>query len=165
MNGAVSRQTQGAGTYDITLPGVECRNGGPSTDYIIVFNFSNVVTSVDQVTTSCGSINSSAVDGTDGHNFIVHVNGAGCNAQNVTITLTGIHDDMGSTLASAAATVGLLIGDTTGDGSVNSADIGQTKSQSGQAVTGSNFRTDVNQDGTVNSADITLVKSRSGTGL
>ncbi len=60
---------------------------------------------------------------------------------------------------------GLLIGDTTGDGSVNAGDIGQTKSQSGQPVTGSNFREDVTVDGSINAGDIGLVKSKSGTGL
>jgi hypothetical protein len=59
----------------------------------------------------------------------------------------------------------VLIGDTTADTSVNSADISQTKSQSGQAVTNSNFREDVNVDGSLNSADISLVKSKSGTAL
>jgi hypothetical protein len=58
-----------------------------------------------------------------------------------------------------------LLGDTTADGFVNSADISQTKSQSGQAVGGSNFREDVNADGFLNSADISLVKSKSGTAL
>lgn len=48
---------------------------------------------------------------------------------------------------------------------VNSADISQTKSQSGQAVSGSNFHEDVPIDGSVNSADISLVKSKSGTAL
>jgi len=61
--------------------------------------------------------------------------------------------------------MGVLIGDTTGDGFVNSADISQTKSQSGNAVTSSNFREDVNVDGFINSADISLVKSKSGTAL
>ena len=56
----------------------------------------------------------------------------------------------------------LLVGDTNADGFVNSADISQTKSQSGQSVTGSNFREDVNADGFINSADISLVKSKSG---
>jgi len=61
--------------------------------------------------------------------------------------------------------MGFLIGDTTGDGFVNSADISQTKSQSGNTVTSSNFREDVNTDGFLNSADISLVKSESGTAL
>ncbi len=38
----------------------------------------------------------------------------------------------------------MLIGDTTGDKSVSASDIGQTKGQSGAAVTGANFRTDIN---------------------
>jgi hypothetical protein len=59
----------------------------------------------------------------------------------------------------------VLVGDTNADTFVNSADIGQTKSQSGQAVSTSNFREDVNVDGFVNSADIGLAKSKSGTAL
>jgi hypothetical protein len=48
---------------------------------------------------------------------------------------------------------------------VNSSDIAQTQSQSGQAVTSSNFREDVNANGLINSSDIALVQSKSGTGL
>jgi hypothetical protein len=59
----------------------------------------------------------------------------------------------------------VLWGDTDGDRFVNSGDIAQTKSQSGAAVTSSNFREDVNADGFINSADISLVKSESGTAL
>jgi hypothetical protein len=59
--------------------------------------------------------------------------------------------------------MGLLLGDTTASRNVNSSDIGQTKTQSGQPVTASNFRTDVNASGSINSTDIGLVKSRSGT--
>jgi len=61
--------------------------------------------------------------------------------------------------------LGILIGDTNADGFVNSADISQTKSQSGQLVGLSNFREDVNVDRFFNSADISLVKSKSGTAL
>jgi hypothetical protein len=85
--------------------------------------------------------------------------------QTVTVTASNVTGTSGGVLASAAVNVGFLIGDTTNDGSVNSADIGQTKSQSGSPVTGSNFRQDVTNDGTINSADIGLVKSKSGNGL
>ena len=61
--------------------------------------------------------------------------------------------------------MGVLFGDTTGEGSVNSADISQTKSRSGQTVTSTNFRSDVTVDGSLNSVDISLVKSKSGTAL
>jgi hypothetical protein len=61
--------------------------------------------------------------------------------------------------------VSLACGFTTADRAVNSTDIAQTKSQSGQFVTISNFRQDVTVDAAINSADIALVKSKSGTAL
>jgi hypothetical protein len=85
------------------------------------------------------------------------------NAQTLTVTLLGMND--GTNTYDTSVQMGVLIGDTTGDGFVNSADISQTKSQSGNAVTSSNFREDVNVDGFINSADISLVKSKSGTAL
>jgi hypothetical protein len=39
------------------------------------------------------------------------------------------------------------------------------KSQAGQAVTGSNFREDVNDDGSISSSDVALTKSHVGDGL
>ena len=70
-----------------------------------------------------------------------------------------------SNTGNVSVPMSVLLGDTTADGFVNSADISQTKSQSGQAVGDSNFREDVNTDGFLNSADISLVKSKSGTAL
>ena len=61
--------------------------------------------------------------------------------------------------------MGVLEGDTTANRAVNSSDISQTQSQSGQSVTGSNFREDVTVNGLINSSDISLVQSRSGTAL
>jgi hypothetical protein len=79
------------------------------------------------------------------------------------INLRGVSDGTNTGLVSIP--MGVLAGDTTDDASVNSADISQTKSKSGQAVDSSNFRNDVTVDGSLNSADISLVKSKSGTGL
>lgn len=59
--------------------------------------------------------------------------------------------------------MGALAGDTTANR--NSSDISQTQSQSGQPVTGSNFREDVTINGQINSSDISFVQSKSGTGL
>ena len=61
--------------------------------------------------------------------------------------------------------MGLLVGDASASGDVNSTDVSQTKAQSGITVTGSNFREDVNANGAINSSDVSLVKSRSGTAL
>jgi hypothetical protein len=61
--------------------------------------------------------------------------------------------------------MGLLVGDTTASGVVNSSDVTQTKAQSGTAVSGTNFRQDVTANGSINSSDVTAVKAASGTAL
>ena len=85
------------------------------------------------------------------------------NAQKLAINLLGVND--GTNFGDVTVYMGVLAGDTNGDTFVNSADITQTKSQSGNTVTRFNFREDLNIDGFINSADITLAKSKSGTGL
>ncbi len=61
--------------------------------------------------------------------------------------------------------MGVLVGDTNGDGFVNAGDALQTRNRSGQATDATNFRSDVNVDGFVNSGDTTVVRARSGTAL
>jgi hypothetical protein len=85
--------------------------------------------------------------------------------QYVTVTLNNVTDMAGNSGNVISPQMGVLLGDTNGDRVVNAADTAQTKSQSGTAVTGSNFRGDVNTDGFINSADTSLIKSKSGTGL
>jgi hypothetical protein len=53
----------------------------------------------------------------------------------------------------------VLNGDTTASRTLNTSDLGQTKAQSGQTTTASNFRTDVNANGAINSTDVSLVKA------
>lgn len=166
--GAVSRKTHGAnGTFDVGLPltgapGIECRTGGPNGDYTVVFVFANPIASVAGASTSAGSV-ASRGPGADPHEYVVNVTGVR-NAQVINITLTGITDTVGNTSPSVTAPMGVLVGDTNSDRSVNSADIGQVKSQSGHTLDGTNFREDLNCDGDINSADISFVKSTSGTG-
>ena len=85
------------------------------------------------------------------------------NAQTITITLFSVND--GTNAGDVYVPMKVLLGDTTNDGSVNSSDVSQTKSQSGAPVTGSNFREDTTVDGTINSSDVSQVKSKSGTSL
>jgi hypothetical protein len=167
--GAVSRKTHGnAGTFDIGLPliggpGIECRSGGANGDYKVVFVFANPVTAVGGASVNAGSISSRST-GADPHEYVVNLTGVP-NDQRVTVTLTGITDTAGNATNSLAVTMGVVIGDTTGNGAVNSSDISQTQSQSGQPVTIDNFREDVTVNGLINSSDIALVQSNSGTAL
>ena len=85
------------------------------------------------------------------------------NAQTITVTLFGVND--GTTTSNVSVPMGLLLGDTTGTGSVNASDVSQTKARSGQPVDVTNFRTDVTVNGSINASDVSLVKSKSGTAL
>lgn len=170
--GAASRKTHGsAGTFDVGLPltgpvGIECRSGQPADgNHTIVFTFATPLTSVGgaSVTSGTGLVASSML-GTDAHEYIVNLTGV-TNAQRLTVTLTSVADTAGDFSASVAATMGVLIGDTTASGAVNSSDVAQTQSQSGQPVGPDNFREDVTVNGSINSSDIALVQSKSGTAL
>jgi hypothetical protein len=168
----VSRKTHGTITpsFDINLPltgtrGVECRSGGANGNYTMVFQFANALTSVGgaSVTTGTGSVSSSAI-GMNTHEYIVNLTGV-TNAQYLAVTLTNVQDSAGNSGNVTSPQMGVLLGDTTANGLVNSSDIAQTQSQSGQPVTSNNFREDVTVNGLINSSDISLVQSMSGTGL
>jgi uncharacterized delta-60 repeat protein len=166
----VSHKTHGtAGDFNIDLPltgtlGVECRKGQStsSDQHQVVFTFPVPITLSGSPTVSVSAPAGGAPGATvsvSGSVVTVDLTGI-LNAQTITIALTNVND-----AGPVSVPMGVLVGDTTADKFVNSADISQTKSQSGNAVTAGNFREDVNADGFINSADISLVKSKSGTAL
>jgi len=161
---AVSRKVHGgAGTFDVDLingDGLECRSGGASNDHQVVITFANAV-SVGGVTVSSGT---ATVQNFSANGAAVTVNLTGvANAQRLVLDLTNVND--GTTIGDAFVAMNVLAGDTTGNSAVNSSDIAQTQSQSGQPVTAANFREDVTVNGQINSSDIAFVQSKSGTGL
>ena len=163
---AVSRKVHGAaGAFDINLPltgtpGVECRSGGPSGGYQVVVAFANPVTfTTASVTSGTGAVSSSSVSG---NQITVNLTGI-ANAQRIALTLSGVND--GRNTGSVTIPMAILGGDTTGNGLVNSSDVSQTQSQSGQGVTSTNFREDVTGNGVINSSDVSFVQSQSGTAL
>jgi hypothetical protein len=177
LTSVVSRMTHGtAGMFDLNLPltgtrGVECRSGGANGNYTIVFTFANNLTSVNQatVTTGTGTVSSTVLGPNAGLNlganqFEVNLTGV-TNAQYLVVSLVNAKDSTGAIGNIVGPQMGVLVGDTTANGVVNSSDIAQTQSQSGQPVTASNFREDVTVNGSINSSDIALVQSESGTGL
>jgi hypothetical protein len=166
LTSVVSRKTQGrAGTFDIGLPqtpkpGIECRSGGTTNGYTIVFTFANNVSIQGaSVTSGAGSVSNFTVIGGQ---IFANLTGV-TNVQTIVVTLAGVND--GINTSDVQATMGVLIGDTTADGVVNSSDVNQVQSQLRQPVISSNFRDDVNADGIINPADVNLVKSKSGTGV
>jgi hypothetical protein len=129
----------------------------------MVFSFQNAITAVGgaAVTRGTGSVSSVTFNGTE-----VFVNLTGVtNAQSITVTVTGLVGASPGGATSVEGVMGVLIGDTNNDRTVNSGDAQQTRNRSGEVADGTTFRSDVNADGTVNSGDAILVRSHSGTGL
>jgi len=161
---AVSRRTHGAaGDFDINLPltgtpGVECRSG---TTHKVIFTFPAPVTFSGAAVTS-GAFGTAVPTATSSTVVTVDLTGV-TDVQRITVTLLGVSD--GSNTNDVAVRMGILSGDTNGNGSVSATDVAQCKSLSGQAATASNFRSDVAVNGSISATDIALVKSRSGTSL
>ena len=160
---AVSRKTHGGGgAFDIPLPlsgalGIECRSG-PT--HQVIINFADPVTVGSAfVSSGAGSVASFTADGTQVTVNLTSVS----NAQQVTVTLAKVRSSTSS--GDVAVSMGVLAGDVNGNAATNASDIGQTKSEVGQPVTGSNFRADVTFSGEINASDVSLVKANAGTGL
>ena len=82
------------------------------------------------------------------------------NAQTLNVTLFDVNG-----AGNVVVPMSVLVGDTTGNGTVNSSDVSLAKLKSGQAVDASNFRNDVGANGSINSSDVSQVKLQSGTAL
>jgi hypothetical protein len=169
ITSVVSRKTHGAaGIFDILLPtvgtrGIEPRSGGLNGDHTLVFTFANALTSVGSASTSNGSVSSSAI-GTNPREYVVNLTGV-ASGQNVLVSLNNVVDSTGAAAGPVSVTMGVLTGDTTVNGIVNTSDIAETKSRSGAPVSISNFRNDVTVSGSIDASDIGLVKFSAGATL
>src|SRR5205085_5296737 len=125
-----SRKTHGsAGTFDLDITSgtaIECRSGGANNSYKMVFSFSNPVN-------SCGVASAGTLTpGPNSNQCSVDVSVP--TGQYVTVQLTGVAD-ANTNIGNFSATMGVLVGDTTANGHVNSSDISQTQAESGNPVT------------------------------
>ena len=159
----VSRKNHNGVPFDVNLPltgnaGIECRSGGPIYGYEVVFTFLNPVTFKSAaVTAGFGTITNTSGGGTT----VVTVDLANVNnGQRITVMLSGVSDCIW--MGDVSVQMGVLVGDTNGDGFVNAGDTLQTRNSSGQATDATNFRSDVNTDGFINSGDTLIVRARSG---
>ncbi len=174
MTGAASRKMHGsAGVFDIPIPvagpaAVECRSGGATGDHQLVLTFENPVTvngqPQAQVTSGTGEIGSGGV----GQGGVVTVTGNTIvvpltnisDAQRTRVTLHAVSD--GLQTGEIAVPLGMLLGDTNGNGLVTATDIAQTKSQAGVPISATSFRADVNANGSVTASDVGQVKANAG---
>jgi hypothetical protein len=179
VQGAVSRKIHGsAGSFDIDLaltgtPGIECRTSGGTNDYTMVVMFGNNVSVTGnpqaQVIVGTGCVGSS---GTCSGNVSVSGNAVTvpltniANAQTINVRINGVNSaGVDAPASDFTIPMSILIGDTNANGSVDAADVAQTKSRIGQPVGETSFRSDVNANGTLNAADAAIIKANLGTGL
>ena len=168
--GAVSRKIHGtAGAFDLPLrlsgiPAVECRSGGSDGQYQMVVTFPRPVTVVAATVThdprKAAAV--SAVSGGLSDEIIVNLSNVS-NAQTITVNLVEVSDGVISDDVSIPMTV--LIGDTSGNGSVNASDLSKAKSVLGEPATPSSYRSDVVTDGDINDNDLSTIQSFIGTGV
>ncbi|MGI8435933.1 MAG: dockerin type I domain-containing protein [Chthoniobacterales bacterium] len=163
-----SVKTHGAaGAFGVNLPlvgarGVECRSGGVCGNHTLIFTFGSTLATVSgaSVTAGSGSVASSSV-GSDSRQYIVNLTGV-TNAQTLSVSLTNVTDTNGNSTPTVSIPMGVLLGDVSGNGSVNGTDVSQTKANSGQAVGATTFRADVNVNGSINGTDVAQVKAQAG---
>ena len=125
----------------------------------LIFTFPSAVTFTNAAVTAGVGVRARAGSAGSGTNTVtVNLTGV-VNAQRVEITLRSANN--GTTSGDVGVQMGMLLGDTSGNASVNASDVSQTKARSGQAVDATNFRSDVTVNGSINASDVSLVKSRS----
>ncbi|HJT82118.1 MAG TPA: hypothetical protein VJ719_13055 [Chthoniobacterales bacterium] len=155
LTSVVSRKTHGAaGVFDIDLTPpnseIECRSGGGTGAYTMVFTFSTPIT-------SCGVASMGTVTpGPNANQCTVQLTGVP-NEQYTTVELTGVVDNEAHAV-NAAGTMGVLIGDVTGNKAVSNTDVGTVKAQVSAPVTATNFRNDVTANGAISNTDVSMTK-------
>jgi PKD repeat protein len=170
LTGVVSRKTHGsAGNFDINLPltgtpGIECRSGGATNDYTMVFSFAHNLTSVDgaSVSSGTGSVSSRAI-GPNPNQYTVNLTGV-TNAQRITVAIAGAHDVAGANFG-VAQQMAVLVGDVSANGVVSNTDVASVKAQVAAQVTAANFRSDVTANGIISNTDVSTTKAQVGTSL
>jgi hypothetical protein len=166
----VSRISHGtSGIFDVDLTsgtGIECRTGSTPGAYMVAFTFATRLTSVAGATVASGigSVDSSTIDPSDAHNYLVNLTGVG-NAQRLTISLTSVSDSAGNFSGVVSAQMGLLSGDVNASGRVDAADVSSVRQQTLQAITSSNFRNDLNASGRIDAADVSIARQQTLTSL
>jgi hypothetical protein len=82
--------------------------------------------------------------------------------QKISVTLSNVTDQFSQVIADTNVSMNILAGDTNGNKTVNTTDIGLTKNRAGELPTEANFRSDINAGGVINSSDIGQVKANAG---
>ena len=150
-------------------PGVECRDGGPNGQYTLVFTFGVNLTSVGSSTaTSVGGfgeamISSAMVNPSNLKQYIVNLTGV-TDVQIVQVALNNVIVT-GARTDKIRQFMSVLIGDTSGNRTVNSGDIAQAKSGGGFTLVKHKLPPGCKRERRNKCRDVSFVKCRSGNAL
>ena len=117
-----SRNQHGNARFNLNLPNVlapsiECRLAGPNAGYTLVYTFDRPVTGADNATLTQGVGNQPTIrPGPNPKQLTVNLTGVS-NVQHLVVSLNGVHDTLGQTLATISSRMDVLVADTNGDGS------------------------------------------------
>jgi hypothetical protein len=167
----VSRKTHGtAGTFNINLPlagnpGIECRSGGATNAYTLVYTLGGNLGAAGTATVTQGAATiGTPTLGPNANQVTVPLTGV-TNAQHLIITLNGVQDTAGVILNNLVGRMDVLIGDVNATGLVDGNDVSAVQSHTRQSVTSANFRFDVNATGGIDGNDVSITQSHTRTSL
>ena len=163
---AVSRKTQGAGTFDLNLnlngtpsATVEPRVSGPTQ---LVFTFNKAMAAADgtldatEFTVTNATFVSASIASS---NLTLNLTSV-VDQSKVTVVMNGLTDLAGNPLSGTnAVLVRSLYGDVNQSGTVNAVDLQQVKNNLLAALTPANLLCDVNSSGTINAVDLQQIKN------
>jgi hypothetical protein len=160
----VSRKTHGtAGTFDVALPlagtaGIECRSGGATNAYTLVYTLDRNLAAAGTATVAQGTATvGTPTLGPNANQVTVPLTGV-TTAQHLIITLNGVHDTASRILNNLVGRMDVLVGDVNASRIVTSGDTNLCKAQALQPVTTANFRNDINASGAITTGDVNIVK-------
>jgi len=124
--------------------------------HVLVFQFDRAMSATGTVTISPaqGTYFATALN----NEILVTLNGIADN-QRISVTLTGVDGVPGD---NAAASIGFMVGDVSGNGAINASDINIVKAHLNLPADATNFRYDIDADGAIAPKDVSAVKARSG---
>src|SRR5260370_12953651 len=139
--------TSGTSGVDLSAgnPAIECRSGGTTNDYQIVFMFSSAGTfggaRVTPGTGSTASLAGPASSSPDGTQVTVNLTNVS-NAQTIIVTLTGVND--ATNIYDVSVQMAVLVGDVNATGGGGGRGVSAVQSHTRHSVNSSNIRLHVN---------------------
>jgi hypothetical protein len=146
-------------------PGLECRSGGASNAFTLIYTLDRNLTAAGTATVTQGAATvGTPTVGPNANQVTVPLTGV-TNAQHLIITLNGVQDAAGAILNNLVGRVDVLLGDVNASRRVDAADVSLVRQQTLQPVTTSNFREDVNASGRIDAADVSIARQQTLTSL